>query len=322
MSDNPEWGQGRPPPRDEEDRPTEQRPEGGWGTPPPPPPDPGWGQQGWQQQGGQGWPPPPQAPPPQPPPTQQGWQQQGGQEGWGTPPPGQPGYGQQGGWGPPPGPPGYGQPPQRGFNPIIAVVIGLVVLVVAGGLFFWNRGRQTVAQTPDLTGLSEAAESASEALENIPTELPSAPEVDVPTEVSTPPAVPPPPPVAGGGTTSVLDLQVGQCVQEPADTGTGVDTVEVVDCGQSHYAEVFALVDHPAGPSDPFVGQEAIESFAQEQCVAQFNSYVGIDYFQSRYYYISLTPSDGTWSQGDREVVCLGYDPTTSLTTSIRGAAQ
>ena len=138
-------------------------------------------------------------------------------------------------------------------------------------------------------------------------------------------------PVTGSGGTgnsndpgrevSAFDLQVGQCFNDPDDT-TSVNSVLVLDCATPHDNEIFHMVDYPAGSGDPFPGEDAIDAFAEGECSAAFQPYVGSDYSTSAYYVSYYQPSEGTWDNGDREIVCFLYEQNTQMEGSARGSGR
>lgn len=128
-------------------------------------------------------------------------------------------------------------------------------------------------------------------------------------------------PATDGEETSVFDLEVGDCFSE---VGDAAESVVVTDCADSHLYEVFALLDHPGGDSEAYPGSEEIGDFGDTECREPFTAYVGHDYETSVYWITTLTPSEETWAEGDREIVCtlrLGEDaePTTG---SAEGAGE
>jgi hypothetical protein len=104
-----------------------------------------------------------------------------------------------------------------------------------------------------------------------------------------------------GEETSVFDLEVGDCFGSAAGA---LETVEVVDCSDTHIYEVFALLDHEAGDDEAYPGDEEIGEYGDEACREPFTGYVGHDYETSVYWITTVTPSAETWAEGDREVVC------------------
>lgn len=142
-----------------------------------------------------------------------------------------------------------------------------------------------------------------------PTAPPTAPDPGT----TTPPVTPTTPPVGTDGApapsrttgpVSVFELEVGQCFEESTVEGQ-FSEVTLVNCDEPHLAEVFALLDHPAAPGEAYPGQDAVSSFASDECVARFEPYVGQTYELSAIFFTSFTPTEGSWEQGDREIVCL-----------------
>jgi len=121
-----------------------------------------------------------------------------------------------------------------------------------------------------------------------------------------------------GEMVSVFDLKTGDCFNN-ATQGT-VEEVERIDCAAPHTYEIFAAVDHPGGSSDPYPGDEAMASFAGEQCRAEFETFIGLDYDSSELSIFYLHPSAETWPTGDREVLCTVYSEEGPLEGSMEGA--
>jgi hypothetical protein len=116
-------------------------------------------------------------------------------------------------------------------------------------------------------------------------------------------------------------LEVGDCVRDDTLGDEGqVETVDVVPCGQPHDLEVYVNVTMPG---DDFPGDQAIERFAEQSCVAHFKDYVGVPLRDSEFDYYSYLPSEGSWNDGDRVVTCGVVDPDLkTLTGSARGARR
>ncbi len=116
---------------------------------------------------------------------------------------------------------------------------------------------------------------------------------------------------------NVFDLEVGQCFDNP-NTFDEVANVDIVDCAEPHDNEVYHLFDLADGafPGDASAGDSAIEG-----CLATFDGYVGADYAESILDIRYLVPTSDTWSNGDREVVCILYHLNDDkLTGSMRGS--
>ncbi|HUG83555.1 MAG TPA: septum formation family protein, partial [Euzebya sp.] len=110
--------------------------------------------------------------------------------------------------------------------------------------------------------------------------------------------------LAGACSPSTLEFTIGDCINIPG--GEEISDYESVDCEEVHDAEVFALPQHPDGEDAPYPGAVALEAFANERCLADFEPYVGTDYDSSAIFYTLLTPSETAWEEaGDRELVCL-----------------
>ena len=126
-------------------------------------------------------------------------------------------------------------------------------------------------------------------------------------------------PDAPGEETSVFDLEEGDCFGAAGDQ---VETVNVVPCDDAHIYEVFSLFDYePDG--DAYPGREEVRAYADEQCEADFVDFVGIDYQSSRWYITSVTPSEETWAEGDREIVCtLNLEDSSEVTGSAEDSGE
>lgn len=119
--------------------------------------------------------------------------------------------------------------------------------------------------------------------------------------------------------TSVLDLEVGQCISSTAD-GEQVSTLPVVECSEPHNGEIYAL---PQLPDGEFPGVDAVTNSARTLCAGvEFQNYIGIDPAASTLGVGYLYPTADTWAEGDREIVCIVRDGEADTTGSLRGAAR
>jgi hypothetical protein len=125
---------------------------------------------------------------------------------------------------------------------------------------------------------------------------------DVPSVAASASATPSFDPGGEGEETSAFDLAVGDCFSVESDELT---LVTVVACAEPHEYEVFALFDHPAAADAEYPGDAQLLAEADALCEPLFEAYVGHDYQTSIWYITSLTPSDQTWADGDREITCL-----------------
>ncbi|MCS5715100.1 septum formation family protein [Herbiconiux sp. CPCC 205716] len=118
--------------------------------------------------------------------------------------------------------------------------------------------------------------------------------------------------------TDVFALSVGECLNDT--DGTEVSEVPLVDCADEHDFEVYADFELTG---DEFPGTDAINTQADEQCLTEFESFVGISYDDSTLGYTYFTPTEGSWTDGDdRLVSCLIGDPNGKVAGTLKGAAK
>lgn len=127
----------------------------------------------------------------------------------------------------------------------------------------------------------------------------------------------------GGGDTSetsVFRIRPGDCFNDPA-ADRELEQVDVVPCDEPHDNEVFATLEHPPTPDDIYLGRDAIVGYAEQACPEPFNAYVGVAYQRSRFSLFPIVPSEATWAEGDRQIICALYDHQAGkLTGSMRGS--
>ncbi len=124
---------------------------------------------------------------------------------------------------------------------------------------------------------------------------------------------------AACGGQSVFSLPVGTCFDD--QEAEEISSVPQVDCSEPHDNEVFALIDYTE--TDVYPGPEEISDIGTNVCIEQFEAYVGIDYLSSALEVFSIYPSEDSWADGDRELICVLYNVDLSkLTASMEGAAR
>jgi hypothetical protein len=112
--------------------------------------------------------------------------------------------------------------------------------------------------------------------------------------------------IVGSGDLDVWTLQVGDCFDDPADLDDVVFDVAALPCSEPHDNEVFSLVPIAGTFGETYPGDAAIQEYSYEACIGEpFDSYVGTDYLDSSLEVFTFTPSDESWDEGDREVVCV-----------------
>jgi hypothetical protein len=215
-------------------------------------------------------------------------------------PPGYPhaSYGSPPGYGPsafPPagyGPPPWGAPPPKaGTSPVVVIAVVIAAVVGLGFLA--------------LIAVSLLGTSAESKFETVGTAIDdgSSGSFDEP---------------LGVNEVRSSALVVGDCIKNPPRGE--VFAVNRVPCVLSHGAEVYAVLQHPAAPGEPFPGQEGITTYSEEVCLAAFESYVGVAYENSTLDVKFIRPEPAGWEErNDREITCLVADPDGPTLGSVKG---
>lgn len=106
---------------------------------------------------------------------------------------------------------------------------------------------------------------------------------------------------------SVFSAEVGQCVEEVDDLTGEVAELPTVDCSEDHEGEVLFLFQHH-GDDDDFPGGTALQSEAAQTCEGDaFEDYTGTIYDASAILMGYIAPSEESWSEGDRETICVAF---------------
>jgi hypothetical protein len=125
-------------------------------------------------------------------------------------------------------------------------------------------------------------------------------------------------------TTGVQNLEVGQCVDLPDVEPEGETVVFRLDdasCDEPHDGEVF-FVGEVGSDGDEFPGARAVDDEIIEQCLPEFERYVGLAYEQSEFDFTWIYPTADSWDL-DRGFTCLvtGLDGA-RLDESVRGSGR
>jgi hypothetical protein len=119
---------------------------------------------------------------------------------------------------------------------------------------------------------------------------------------------------------NVTDLRVGDCFDVPS-AALEVKDVQHHPCTEPHLYEAFAELKYPGADSTAYPGESAMSRWAESQCEAAFQAYVGVAYRSSSLGISYFTPTSDGWGSGDHVVNCiLGTDPPANLTTSLKGS--
>ncbi len=122
---------------------------------------------------------------------------------------------------------------------------------------------------------------------------------------------------SGSGSTStdgpksdVFSVTVGDCLNDENSVGNDgtVTEVPIVDCAVSHDSEVIASQKIDEGDGT-FPGDNTVKVDADRQCIAPFESFVGAALDTTALDYTYYFPSEESWGTGDREILCVAYDP-------------
>jgi len=124
---------------------------------------------------------------------------------------------------------------------------------------------------------------------------------------------------ADGVDSGIFMIAVGDCLNDGGAEGE-ISSVPKIDCSEPHDSEVYASVIMDDGV---FPGQDAVFAQADRDCEAEFDAFVGINYSESVFGYSYYYPTRESWVNGDREIICLIFDPAGKITTgSLAGAAR
>jgi hypothetical protein len=123
--------------------------------------------------------------------------------------------------------------------------------------------------------------------------------------------------LTAAGNVGVDDLRAGDCFN--TEDAVEISDVDGVPCSEPHEYEVFAVTTHEGDGTFP--SDADLESIFALICEPPFETYVGEPYATSAIWGTMISPSEESFSDGDREYICVLYDPeNTALTTSLRNA--
>lgn len=111
-------------------------------------------------------------------------------------------------------------------------------------------------------------------------------------------------------TPGILDIEAGECFTDPAfHPSAGGEVVLYTPCGQGSDNQAYGFVHLPDGPFD----RDRVEAQAWDRCERGF-TVLSIDAALDFY---PVVPTRETWADGDRDVMCVAYDPAGSLAGSV-----
>jgi hypothetical protein len=106
-------------------------------------------------------------------------------------------------------------------------------------------------------------------------------------------------------------LRPGDCFNglEVSSTQLSVGELRRLSCTLPHDAEVFVQTDLPDEPGVAFPGEDDVGRRASQMCEEEFASYVGVDYLDSRWEFVTFWPDAASWRNDERGVLCSLIDP-------------
>lgn len=121
------------------------------------------------------------------------------------------------------------------------------------------------------------------------------------------------------GEADVFTIAIGDCLND-ASVSDEVTSVPLVECSEPHDSEVFARTD---STSASFPGDTALSDELTAFCTGEvFTDFVGIPYLESVYETSGYFPTEGSWGDGDRELLCTIWDPAGQVTGSLAGIGK
>lgn len=133
-------------------------------------------------------------------------------------------------------------------------------------------------------------------------------------------SAPTPAPTASATVSNVFAMKVGDCLDDGDDAeGDGTVTrVPIVKCSVSHDSEVIASIELK-GANSAFPGDDAVKDSADRKCNAPYETFTGATLKTTLLDYTYYFPSAASWQQGDRQILCVVYNPDGRVTGTLKG---
>lgn len=120
--------------------------------------------------------------------------------------------------------------------------------------------------------------------------------------------------------TELVSAEVGACTTTDVMESTTVSTLPLMDCSYEHDAQVIGLIDLEG---EDFPGTATVRADARAGCEAAFEDFVGIAEADSELELWHISPTEATWdNSGDREVICIAYLESGTVTESWEGSQR
>ncbi|WP_125776263.1 septum formation family protein [Antribacter gilvus] len=119
----------------------------------------------------------------------------------------------------------------------------------------------------------------------------------------------------------IFSIKLGDCLDMAAfsSVATEFETAPVIPCTDPHTGEIFAELTLPEGD---FPGDDALATQAEEYCVAEFGTFVGLSYEESALDFTYFVPTSDGWTQADDRVMQCVIESTEPVTGTMAGIAQ
>ncbi len=120
---------------------------------------------------------------------------------------------------------------------------------------------------------------------------------------------------------SVFSIKVGDCFTEPvAATDGTVSEIEIVACGSAHDDEAIASI---LLTDAEFPSLSAIEDKADDACLARFLDFTSAPAnYDGSLNFSYFYPSQESWDEGDREILCYAFDMEGTTVGSLKDGAK
>lgn len=119
--------------------------------------------------------------------------------------------------------------------------------------------------------------------------------------------------VTQSGSAHSLQIKKGDCVGSLE--GDQINDVQLVPCGDPHHWEAYAAHNMPDGD---FPGSDEIGKVGQKFCDDEYTKFTGISSDKSQYTWTYLSPTEGSWKDGDREIMCFAGDKAGGIKGSLK----
>lgn len=123
--------------------------------------------------------------------------------------------------------------------------------------------------------------------------------------------------VTASASADAASIRVGDCVGK-LTTGN-ITAADLLPCGDKHFFEAYASKNAADGA---FPGNDPVSQDADSFCGTEFASFVGVPVDKSKYTFYYLTPTEESWKQGDRVILCFAGDDKGGVVGTLKGAKK